>query len=319
MYSNAAPEICYGLSITRLQITDMKKFSLMWSKLLFAALLVCTPLLAMSPLAEPALTLEYVSNTKLRQVSDDLKEPSGLAISAETGQLWTLSDDHSAVFRFAADDPETAVIIPVDENAMEAITLLEAKSEFYTINEDKRRIARFSIADGQRIDRKKVQNMKGYAGIRDTVKAAGGNSGFEGLTWHPQRGTLFAVLEGPPGLLVEISADLETILSSVSLTAKRGFTDPDNPGAKVDFSGVAYDAKRKCFWVLSDEAERVFLFDPDSEKVTQSLSLEWVNKQGKRESVKKPEGIALSPEGDLLYVVSDSEARLYQWQIHSTD
>lgn len=319
MYSNAAPEICYGLGITRLQITGMKKFSPMRSKLLFAAVLVCTPLLAMSPLAEPALTLEYIADTKLKQVSDELKEPSGLAISAETGQLWTLSDDHSAVFRFAPDAPETAVVIPVDEKEMEAIALVEAKGEFYTVNEDKRCIARFAMTDGQRIDRKKVQNMKGYAGIRDTVKAAGGNSGFEGLTWHAERGTLFAVLEGPPGLLAEISADLETILSSLSLTAKRGFTDPVDPETKVDFSGVAYDAKRKRFWILSDEAERVFLFDPDSEKVTQSLPLEWISKQGKRKRVKKPEGIALSPDGKLLYVVSDSEARLYQWQIHSID
>jgi uncharacterized protein YjiK len=286
------------------------------SRLLSAALLVCVPLLATSPLAEPVLTLEYVTDTKLRQVSEDLKEPSGLAISAATGELWTLSDDSSAVFRFPPDNPKAGVAIPVDEEEMEAITLVEAKGEFYTVNEDKRRIARFSMTDGQRIDRKKVQSMKGYSGIRDTVRAAGGNSGFEGLTWHPQRGHLFAVLEGPPGLLVEISADLETIVSSVALTAKRGFIDPDDAETKIDFSGVAYDAQRERLWILSDEAARVFLFDPDTGKVTQSLPLEWVSKKGKQKTVNKPEGITLSADGNQLYVVSDSEARLYQWRIH---
>lgn len=281
------------------------------TRLLSAALLVCTPLLA-----EPALTLEYISNTKLKQVSEDLEEPSGLAISAATGELWTLSDDSSAVFRFPPDDPEAGVVIPVDEEEMEAITLVEAKSEFYTINEDKRRIARFSMADGQRIDRKKVQSMEGYPGIRDTVRAAGGNSGFEGLTWHPERGNLFAVLEGPPGLLVEISADLKTIVSSVSLTTKRGFIDPDDADTEVDFSGVAYDEQRERLWILSDEAARVFLFDLTTGKVTQSLPLHWISKKGKQKTVNKPEGITLSPDGNQLYVVSDSTARLYQWQIH---
>lgn len=283
--------------------------------LLPTALLACTSLIAMSLMAEPSLTLEYIDSQKLKHVSEDLNEPSGLALSAATGELWAVSDDTSAVFRFPPDDLEAAVVIPVDEKEMEAITLVEANGEFYTVNEAKRRIARFSMADGQRIDRKKVQSMKGYSGIRSSVQAAGGNSGFEGLTWHPERGSLFAVLEGPPGLLVEISADLKTILSSVSLTAKRGFIIPDEPNATIDFSGITYDAKRERFWIVSDEAERVFLFDPETEKVTQSLSLQWISKKGKQKYVNKPEGISLSHDGKVLYVVSDSKARLYRWHI----
>ncbi|CAA6813067.1 MAG: Unknown protein, partial [uncultured Thiotrichaceae bacterium] len=93
----------------------------MRNKLLMAASFIGTPLLAMSLMAESSVTLEYISNTKLKLVSKDLKEPSGLAISATTGELWTLSDDTSAVFRFPPDEPEAGVVIPVDEEEMEAI------------------------------------------------------------------------------------------------------------------------------------------------------------------------------------------------------
>jgi len=282
---------------------------------LTAALLICLQLSGCPLMAEPTLSLDYISSTKLNDIAKDLDEPSGLTISASTGELWAISDDTSAVFRFSPSDPEAITTLPIKESEMEAITLAETAGTFYTINESKGRIASFSVADGKRLEREKIQDMEGYSAIRDTVKAAGNNNGFEGIAWHPERQSLFALLEGPPGLLVEISADLKRILSSIQLTADQGFVDSDKPKAAVDFSGLSYDATRKRFWIVSDQAARVFLYDLEAGKVTQSLSLYRLSRKGRRKAIDKAEGVVVSPDGDHLYVVSDSEASLYQWRI----
>ena len=284
-------------------------------RLMSVALFMGTLLVTAPLLAEPVLSLDFVSREKLKNASSGLKEPSGLTLSAVTGELWAVSDDTSAVFRFSPDDPATVITLPINENEMEAITLAESDGKFFTINEVKGRISCFAMSDGPRLASQKIHAMAGYADIRASIKAASSKSGFEGIAWHPGRGSLFAVLEGPPGLLVEISADLKTILSSTPLTAARGFIDPDNPDATVDFSGLSNDAKRERLWILSDEAARVFVFDLASSQVTQSLPLHWLSGKDKEKTVDKPEGISLSLDGTQLYVVSDSEARLYQWQI----
>ena len=68
-------------------------------------------------------------------------------------------------------------------------------------------------------------------------------------------------------------------------------------------------------WIRRAEAARVFVLDRASSQVTQSLPLHWLSGKDKEKTVDKPEGISLSLDGTQLYVVSDSEARLYQWQI----
>lgn len=282
---------------------------------LTAALLISLQLSGCPLMAEPTLSLDYISSAKLNDIAKRLDEPSGLTISASTGELWAISDDSSAVFRFSPTDPEAITSLPIKESEMEAITLAETAGTFYTINESKGRIASFSMAGGKRLEREKVQDMEGYSAIRDTVKAAGNNNGFEGIAWHPERQSLFALLEGPPGLLVEISTDLKRILSSTQLTADQGFVDSDKPKAAVDFSGLSYDATRKRFWIISDQAARVFLYDLEAGKVTQSLPLYRLSRKGKRKAIDKAEGVVVSPNGGHLYVVSDSEASLYQWRI----
>lgn len=264
--------------------------------------------------AAPLLELDFVSSEKIGLTASGLDEPSGLAVSA-AGDLWVISDDTKAVFTFSPNDLTKIVTLPIKESEMEAVTLAEADGHFFTINESKGRISRFSMSDGRRLQRQKIRKMAGYATVKSSIEAADKQSGFEGIAWHPKRHSLFAVLEGPPGLLVEISADLKTILSSIPLTADRGFIDKSNPKATIDFSGLSYDATRKKLWVLSDEAARVFVFDLTTKQVVQSLPLHWINAKGKRKAVKKPEGISLSPDGTQLYVVSDRKARLYQWRI----
>jgi len=69
----------------------------------------------------------------------------------------------------------------------------------------------------------------------------------------------------------------------------------------TDISDVAFDAALNCFWVISDESQLVL-------KV--SLQGELLNKW--TIPLNKGEGIALV--ADKLYIVSDSEAKLYTFK-----
>lgn len=147
------------------------------------ALFICSLLMATSLSAEPSLALDFISNEKIGYSASGLSEPSGLAVSATTGELWVVSDDTTAVFKLSPDNPATVVTLHIDEDEMEAITLAEDDSFFYTLNETKGRIARFAMADGRRLGRQKIRAMAGYAGIRASIKAAGSKSGFESMAW----------------------------------------------------------------------------------------------------------------------------------------
>lgn len=262
-----------------------------------------------------ALPLAYIGSEKIADKSIGLQEPSGLAYSVATDTLWTVSDDTAAVFRFRPDGKGKVETLSVKEKDLEGITLAELDGYFFTLNEAKGQITRFSLDKGKPISHHKISEMKGYDEIRKLVKKAGKQHGFEGLAWHPTRRTLFALLEGPPGALLEISADLKTILSATELTKQRGFIAPDKDVKKIDFSGIAVDKDR--VWIISDQAAGLFVYDLSAEKVTHATSLTSVNKKGKHKPIEKAEGIALNHDASELFIVSDSAAKLYRWKVQA--
>lgn len=278
---------------------------------LLIGLLASTPSFS----TEPMISLEYVSRTDITDKSTELKEPSGLALSHESGLFWVVSDNSPAIYTFSADDPQNATRMLINENELEGIALAESAGEFFTVNEKRSRIKRFSMVDGTALADNYLGRMDGYAELRKTMEPIDVNSGIEGITWHSPRQSLFVIIEGPPGYLLEISPDLKSILSATELTAERGFVDPDKRKRKIDFSGVSHDASRDALWILSDKASRVYLYDLASGSVVQSLPLLRENAKGKLKKVDKAEGIALSADGTRLFVVSDSEGRFYEWKV----
>lgn len=273
--------------------------------------IIITPI---SPNAFAEITLKHLKSTALNSVNANLNEPSGLAISNNTGSLWLISDDTSAVFEYL--DNQTIKQFAIKEDELEAITLDEQSGSFYTVNEKKAKISRFDLTTRQKLLSRKLKKMKGYQTIKRTIQKAGSKNGLEGLTWHPERHTLFALLEGPPGLLIEISADLKTILNAKQLSRALGFKhDSKKNQSKIDFSGMTYDNKRDKLWILSDESSSIFIYDINSNQVTQRIVLKRKNKKGNFKKIAQPEGITLNNIGTMLYVVCNKKAKLYQWHI----
>ena len=74
--------------------------------------------------------------------------------------------------------------------------------------------------------RSTLSAMKNYKRIKEHFTSNITNKGLEGITINPKSGSLFVVKEGQPGLLIEISSDLSTILDAKLLTPLNGFNHP---------------------------------------------------------------------------------------------
>lgn len=99
------------------------------------------------------------------------------------------------------------------------------------------------------------------------------------------RSRFFLLKEKNPGLLIEVSADLRTIRACQTLTYN---------GA--DYSDVSYDPVRRKFWIVSDEASSLALYDWSSASRVQGWGLGYDN----------GEGVAFNPATSQLFIVTDN-------------
>ena len=66
----------------------------------------------------------------------------------------------------------------------------------------------------------------------------------------------------------------------------------------LDISDICYDHSLNCFWIISDESRTVLKLSEDFELIS-------------RYSVSLPKGEGISVIGDRIYIVSDSESKMY--------
>ena len=132
---------------------------------------------------------------------------------------------------------------------------------------------------------------------------------------NADNGHVFVVKEGRPGLLIELDPSLTTILSAKELKADMGFTHPKLKPGKLDFSGLSYDSKRHTIWIASDKGQCLFHFDWERDAVLERLDLT-ISTGGKDKQVRKAEGVAIDPDRNRVYVVSDRDAELYVFKLH---
>lgn len=114
------------------------------------------------------------------------------------------------------------------------------------------------------------------------------NSGIEGLAFDDD-GHLFVAKEKDPARIYELDTDGGTL-------------DDEKVDFADDLSALAFDPESGKLYALSDQERTLFLLDHELE----------VDKAWKL-PIEHPEGIAF--DGDTLYVVSDSEERLYVFEI----
>jgi WD40 repeat protein len=249
-----------------------------------------------------------------------LEEASGLGLAKQQTELWSISDASCIVFKMqlngtaVSNYPSDKAYCPssVSDVDFEGVTYappppgISDDHYLYIANEKGAKIVPFNYSTHQYGTQVPLSGMAGYS----TVSCTGGgtvdsafnhtgadpNSGIEGITWDPDLATFFVIKEKDPGLLIQISSDLTTILACQKLYFSS------------DYSDISYDPTRGKFWITGDEDETVYLYD-------------WITRSGYGWNLGKAnmEGIAFNPATSRLYIATDngggSDSYLYTYNV----
>jgi len=201
-------------------------------------------------------------------------EPSGLAINDSGTVLYTVSDNTSKVYTMTIAG-EIIKTFNYEGDDLEGVSIYSG-SKLLLAEERTKEIVVFDMGTG------------GYSKHRIDYKNNDVNSGMEGVAFDHSNNTVFVLNEKNPGKLLRLRNDF-TVLAEYDLN----FAD--------DYSGIFYDADSNQLWILSDQNNTISKCSL-SGKLIKSFTINAV----------QAEGIAIA--GDLIYIVSDAEAKLYIYQ-----
>jgi uncharacterized protein YjiK len=236
-----------------------------------------------------SFSLTYLDRFKIKDDDERVAEPSGLAVSTEGDALWTVSDDRKSVFKISLEgDPLNRQSFKIGEEDLEGIALDPTTDSLVVVKEETNEILEVSLASKAVVARHALSTMAGFGDIERHFPD-GDDKGLEGITFDQSRGTFFVLKEAHPALVIEISKDLGSILDAHVLDASKGFVDDDVDIGKIDVSGLEYDQTRSSFWIVSDQARRLYLYDWDLDRVIQSAALGY-EKDGDFREIEKAEG-----------------------------
>ncbi|MGB0386371.1 MAG: SdiA-regulated domain-containing protein [Ardenticatenaceae bacterium] len=259
--------------------------------------------------------LSYLGQYDIEIKKVGLRQPSGIVFSPQQDSLWVVSDDMNRVFKLTregvllADDT-----IMLSDKGLEGLTIEPTGTYLFMVEEAKNEILKIDISSDTIAKRRRLSEMDGHDAVAAYLASGGKNKGLEGITWNSDSDTIFVMKEGEPGLLIELSPDLERILNHRLLGQQNGFHDDDVDEKELDYSGITYDPTRACFWIISDKARRLFLYDWTSNQVIETFPLNYPL-DGETHEIVKAEGVTLDLNNNRLYLVSDKEARLYLFEI----
>lgn len=271
-------------------------------------------------LAGHAQTLTHVSTANITQLNPGFVEASGLGTAKNQTSLWSISDGELTVYKMYLDGSSNESFLPTPINSQSTVTDTDFEGVtyappppgnsddhfIYVANESAQAILPVNYSTQKYYAQAGLASMAGYA----TVNCVGGgkvsaelhgtgtNSGLEGITWNGNLNSFFVIQEKSPGLMIRISADLTTITACRVLTF-----------SGADYSDISYDPTRGLFWIVSDEAQRLYLYNWSTGTVTKTWSLPYAH----------AEGVAFNPGTSRLYIATDngggSDSYLYTYSV----
>ncbi|MDJ0995518.1 MAG: SdiA-regulated domain-containing protein [Dinoroseobacter sp.] len=253
-----------------------------------------------------ALDLEYRSHIPLYVPEIGLTEPSGLSIDPDGSGFWIVSDNARTVFRLDKSGDIGAYLGQDDRlQDLEGIAVDAANRRLLVVSENTGRVITVSLNKPHRIHDVEVGALEKLTGLADAFDD--NENGLEGITLAPDHGGVLVAKEKNPRLLVEIGSSLERLVSVDNLEAVLP--------KEEDISGLAFDPVRDGLWILSDIGKSVH-FVPKLDGNLRSFKLHWLDGDHRRR-LDNPEGVALSPDGRSLFVVTDDDenSRLLQYDI----
>jgi hypothetical protein len=235
-----------------------------------------------------------------------LYEASGLGTAKNQSALWAISDGALEVFKLNLNGPDSS-FVPTPINVQATITAFDFEGVtyappppgngddhfIYVANEASKGILPINYNTEKYYPEAKLPNMIGWSSVpcgsggsvASHFLGSDPNSGLEGITWDGALNSFFVIKEKNPGLMIRISADLTTIQGCRVLTF-----------SGQDYSDLSYDPARNQFWIVSDEAQGLYLYDWSADHVNKTWHLPYAN----------AEGVAFDPAYSRLYIATDN-------------
>ena len=253
-----------------------------------------------------AFDLDYVSHLDIHRPEIGLTEPSGLAVEPDGSGFWIVSDEAQTVFRLDANgDLRAFTGLDARMSDLEGIAVDPEARRLLLVSERTASILSVSTDPPHRIGAVDVAALPGPDDLRGILRDR--RNGLEGITVDPESGAVFVLKEDKPRLLIEIAPELDRVVTIRRLGDVL-------PGGQ-DVSGIAADPGRRGLWIVSDTGTSVH-FLADGADSAQMAMLVWVE-NGQSRPLDNPEGVALSPDGRSLFVVTDDgrSSKLVQYAI----
>jgi hypothetical protein len=270
--------------------------------------------------AGQAQTLTHVSTANITQLNPGFVEASGLGTAKNQTSLWSISDGELTVYKMYLDGSSNESFLPTPINSQSTVTDIDFEGItyappppgnsddhfIYVANESAQAILPVNYSTQKYYAQASLAGMTGYT----TVNCVGGgkvsaelhgtgtNAGLEGITWNGNLNSFFVIQEKSPGLMIKISADLSTITACRVLTF-----------SGADYSDISYDPTRGLFWIVSDEAQKLYLYNWSTGTVTKTWNLPYAH----------AEGVAFNPGNSRLYIATDNgpgaDSYLYTYSV----
>ena len=210
----------------------------------------------------------------------NIKDPSALALDPDSETLWTVSDNPGGGIYRISFQGKILQHIEMDSDDLEGIIVDPVDNTLWVVEEKMRQLVNIS-RDGIELNR-----------IQLNIDGDIENDGPEGITVNPNTGHFYVVNEKNPRQLHELNPQME-IVNTTTINFTGIFQ-------LEDLSGISYNLIENTLWIVSDTSEKIVVTDLNTNPI-KAYNID----------VFDPEGIAVKADERIVFVVSDSERKLY--------
>ncbi len=210
----------------------------------------------------------------LAKIDIPVKSPSGLCLSKDKKSLWTVSDKPNGGIYNLNFDGKLLKTLNYSGTDLEGIAHDNSDTALWITEESLGKIFQIDTLGNV------IKSLE-LSGVRD-------GGGLEGITFNRNNGHFFLIKEKDPGALIELDSQLNLV-------------SYNRIGFAKDFSGLDYGAHEDYLWMISDQDKVLIKYKIGSGVIEKHPF-----------NINKAEGLAIFPEENKIFIVSDDEEELYK-------